>query len=71
MAASYPHADSYIQNSIDTMYKATADDRGTVQALARELDDAQVDGTYFHCLAGADRLTENQVVYPFRYRLAQ
>lgn len=28
------------------MYHATADDRGTVQALASDLDEAQQDGAY-------------------------
>lgn len=44
MAASYPGANNFIQQSINQMYHATADDRGTVQALARELDDANKDG---------------------------
>lgn len=29
------------------MYRASADDRGTVQALSKELDEAQEDGKYF------------------------
>ena len=28
------------------MYKASADDRGTVQTLSRELDEAREDGAY-------------------------
>lgn len=44
MARSYPGADVLTQTSIDAMYRATTDDRGTVQALARELDDADMDG---------------------------
>lgn len=35
-----------IKHSIATMYQATADDRGTVQALARELDSVNEDGKY-------------------------
>lgn len=46
MAQSYPGSDIFTQNSINAMYRATADDRGTVQALARELDDANTDGTW-------------------------
>lgn len=40
-------ADSPIHKSITAMYSATADDRGTVQALARELDEANEDGMLF------------------------
>lgn len=46
MAQSYPGSDFFTQNSINAMYHATADDRGTVQALARELDDADKDGMW-------------------------
>lgn len=46
MAQSYPGADVLTQTSIDAMYRATAYDRGTVQALARELDDAEIDGMH-------------------------
>ncbi|KAJ7757939.1 hypothetical protein B0H16DRAFT_1822615 [Mycena metata] len=42
-AASFP-PDSPLAKSVETMYKATNDDRGTVQALARQLDKAQEDG---------------------------
>lgn len=45
MASSLIGADPFLQHSIAAMYDATADDRGTVQALARELDDTQQDGT--------------------------
>lgn len=38
--------DSPIAKSIQTMYSATADDRGTVQALAKELDEVNEDGNY-------------------------
>lgn len=36
--------DSPLQQSIAAMYRATADDRGTVQALSRDLDEANKDG---------------------------
>ena len=42
-AASSPDAD--LNNLADAMYRASADDRGTVQALAQELDKAQEEGS--------------------------
>ena len=44
MAQSYAQGNPDVRSSIDVMYQASADDRGTVQGLARELDDANVDG---------------------------
>lgn len=46
MASSYARGEQVIKASIDDMYNASADDRGTVQGLARELDDTSVDGAY-------------------------
>lgn len=37
---------SPLQVSTAAMYKATADDRGTIQALARQLDKAREDGQH-------------------------
>jgi hypothetical protein len=34
-----------MQAMVQAMYEASSDDRGTVQALARELDKAHQDGT--------------------------
>ncbi|KAJ7749137.1 hypothetical protein B0H16DRAFT_1461303 [Mycena metata] len=42
-AANSP-AGSPMHQSAESMYRATADDRGTIQALARQLDKAQEDG---------------------------
>lgn len=56
MAASLVGADGFLQHSISQMYRATADDRGTVQALARQLDETDEDGMHVisasseHCL---------------------
>jgi hypothetical protein len=36
-----------LQEAIQVMYRASADDRGTVQALAKDLDAAREDGTLF------------------------
>ena len=36
--------DSPLHHSVAAMYRATADDRGTIQGLARELDEAHGDG---------------------------
>ncbi|KAF5332890.1 hypothetical protein D9758_017886 [Tetrapyrgos nigripes] len=44
MAAGYQAGHQVIQNCLTAMYKATADDRRTVQALSRELDEASEDG---------------------------
>lgn len=44
MAASLVGADVFLQHSISQMYRATNDDRGTVQALARQLDETDEDG---------------------------
>lgn len=44
-AASFP-SESPMRKSAEAMYKATADDRGTIQALARQLDEAQEDGEF-------------------------
>ena len=44
MAQAYATGDETLQICLTSMYKATADDRGTVQGLARELDDATADG---------------------------
>jgi hypothetical protein len=38
---------SELRTAVEIMYGATADDRGTVQALARELDVARENGTSF------------------------
>ena len=46
MATAYTSNNIYIKTSIDAMYQATADDRGTVQALAREVDEQMEDGTF-------------------------
>lgn len=35
---------------VQAMYTATNDDRGTVQALARELEDAHGDGMFRHII---------------------
>lgn len=48
MAAAYSHGNSQTRDSVAAMYRATSDDRGTVQALAREVDEATEDGTYRH-----------------------
>jgi hypothetical protein len=37
--------ESAIAKSIQTMYNATANDRGTVQALAKELNEVNEDGS--------------------------
>lgn len=42
----------WMQSSVNAMFAASADDRGTVQALARELDAAQADGNDFSTLYG-------------------
>ncbi|KAF7367759.1 hypothetical protein MSAN_00839900 [Mycena sanguinolenta] len=39
-------SDSPMYKSAEAMYKATSDDRGTIQALARQLDKAHEDGMY-------------------------
>ncbi|EPS99806.1 hypothetical protein FOMPIDRAFT_1030690 [Fomitopsis schrenkii] len=44
MATAYTSNNINIKTSIDAMYQATADDRGTVQALAREVDQESEDG---------------------------
>jgi hypothetical protein len=36
---------AFLQAAVAARFKASADDRGTVQALAKELDEAQEDGT--------------------------
>ncbi|TFY72264.1 hypothetical protein EVG20_g747 [Dentipellis fragilis] len=46
MATAYSTRNFHIQASIDAMYKATADDRGTVQALAWEIEEQNVDGAF-------------------------
>lgn len=46
MARSFREGNILLKHSIGTMYQATADDRGTVQALARELDAINEDGEY-------------------------
>lgn len=38
--------DSVVSQSIQVMYDATADDRGTVQALSKEINEATQDGTF-------------------------
>lgn len=37
----------WMRLSVNAMFTASADDRGTVQALARELDEAQADGKVY------------------------
>ena len=44
MATSFVGSDPILQESIRAMYHATADDRGTVQGLAHELDENAQDG---------------------------
>lgn len=44
ITSSFATGDAVVQASVSAMYRATADDRGTVQALARELDDVTADG---------------------------
>lgn len=39
-------SESPLHRTVVAMYEASADDRGTVQALARDLDEAQQDGKY-------------------------
>lgn len=41
----------WMQLSVKAMFAASADDRGTVQALAHELDEAQADGKAYLGLA--------------------
>jgi hypothetical protein len=36
--------DPELRDAVSAMYRASADDRGTVQSLSRELDDAREDG---------------------------
>jgi hypothetical protein len=36
------------------MYRASADDRGTVQNLSRELDEAHEDGRHLHFVTTLD-----------------
>jgi len=40
-------SDTYLQSLAAQMYRASADDRGTVQALAQDLDEAQEAGKLF------------------------
>ncbi|EPS97090.1 hypothetical protein FOMPIDRAFT_1129209, partial [Fomitopsis schrenkii] len=44
MATAYVSNNAHIRASIDAMYYATADDRGTVQALAQQADEHTEDG---------------------------
>lgn len=38
--------ESVVYQSIQVMYDATADDRGTVQALSKEINEATQDGKF-------------------------
>ncbi|KAL4258273.1 hypothetical protein AB1N83_009184 [Pleurotus pulmonarius] len=57
MAAAYSHGNSQTRDSVAAMYRATSDDRGTVQALAREVDEATEDGGLAFCLS--QKVTES------------
>jgi len=45
VADSHKDAPASMQAMVQTMYEASSDDRGTVQALACELDEVHQDGT--------------------------
>jgi len=44
-SAGHSSQPTFLQAAVAAMFKASTDDHGTIQALAKELDEAQEDGT--------------------------
>ncbi|VDB84878.1 unnamed protein product [Peniophora sp. CBMAI 1063] len=60
LAAASATGNIHVQTSIEAMYKSSADDRGTVQALAREVDEAHADGGVLYELSSRCTQTRMQ-----------